>query len=74
MNFLFQVHSNYNLWNFRYIHQFSIIISVEINDFFTVLCAGMLTLLQPETKGRGLTDHVDQEVSDQVIELTNNKE
>jgi predicted MFS family arabinose efflux permease len=40
----------------------------------TVLAAGLFTLLQPETKGRHLTDHVNQETAHQDIELSNHKE
>jgi hypothetical protein len=37
----------------------------------TILSAGLLTLLQPETKDRGLKDHVKQETNadDNELEL-----
>lgn len=39
----------------------------------TVLFAGFLTLLQPETKGKALTDHVKQDLVEETMELKNNK-
>lgn len=34
---------------------------------FTVLLAGLLVLLQPETKDKHLTDHVDEDSDDPTV-------